>query len=114
MLKTLTLVVAGWLCGAAVFKEYFAQFGTIEDVVVMYDQATNRPRGFGFVTFESEEAVDRVFQVGDMHELQDKKVWCPRNMRMIMTGLLTITFGYVRLLDFEVPLVVPLGDKQVS
>lgn len=56
------------------FREYFEQFGSIEDVVVMYDQTTQRPRGFGFVTFESEEAVDRVFTIGDMHELQEKKV----------------------------------------
>lgn len=58
----------------AAFKEYFEQFGGIEDVVVMYDQTTQRPRGFGFVTFESEDAVDRVFQVGGYHDLHDRKV----------------------------------------
>lgn len=63
---------------AAVFKEYFEQFGPIEDVVVMYDQETKRPRGFGFITFESEEAVDRVFKIGDRHELQEKQVYNPQ------------------------------------
>ncbi|CDY41059.1 BnaA09g18380D [Brassica napus] len=57
----------------AEFKMYFAQFGTITDVVVMYDHRTQRPRGFGFVSFESEEAVDRVLQ-RTFHELNGKMV----------------------------------------
>jgi RNA-binding protein Musashi len=40
------------------FKKYFDQFGTITDVVVMYDHNTQRPRGFGFITYDSEEAID--------------------------------------------------------
>ncbi|CAN6972057.1 unnamed protein product [Brassica rapa subsp. trilocularis] len=57
----------------AEFKMYFAQFGTITDVVVMYDHRTQRPRGFGFVSFDSEEAVDRVLQ-RTFHELNGKMV----------------------------------------
>ncbi|KAF2576587.1 hypothetical protein F2Q70_00002328 [Brassica cretica] len=57
----------------AEFKKYFAQFGTITDVVVMYDHRTQRPRGFGFISFESEEAVDRVLQ-RTFHELNGKMV----------------------------------------
>ncbi|KAF6173081.1 hypothetical protein GIB67_021662 [Kingdonia uniflora] len=41
------------------FKMYFDQFGMITDVVVMYDHNTQRPRGFGFITFDSEEAVEK-------------------------------------------------------
>lgn len=40
------------------FRGYFEKFGKITDVVVMYDSATHRPRGFGFITFESEESAD--------------------------------------------------------
>ncbi|GLT80196.1 hypothetical protein SLA2020_516490 [Shorea laevis] len=55
------------------FKNYFDQFGTITDVVVMYDHNTQRPRGFGFITYDSEEAVDKVLQK-TFHELNGKMV----------------------------------------
>ncbi|XP_060199633.1 heterogeneous nuclear ribonucleoprotein 1-like [Lycium barbarum] len=55
------------------FKTYFDQFGTITDVVVMYDHNTQRPRGFGFITYDSEEAVDRALYK-TFHELNGKMV----------------------------------------
>ncbi|KAL3614788.1 hypothetical protein CASFOL_040449 [Castilleja foliolosa] len=55
------------------FKNYFSQFGTITDVVVMYDHNTQRPRGFGFITYDSEDAVDRVLHK-TFHELNGKMV----------------------------------------
>ncbi|XP_055801236.1 heterogeneous nuclear ribonucleoprotein 1-like [Solanum dulcamara] len=55
------------------FKKYFDQFGTVTDVVVMYDHNTQRPRGFGFITYESEEAVDKVLYK-TFHELNGKRV----------------------------------------
>ena len=55
------------------FRMYFGQFGTITDVVVMYDHGTQRPRGFGFITYDSEDAVDRVLQ-RTFHELNEKMV----------------------------------------
>ncbi|KAL3627315.1 hypothetical protein CASFOL_028678 [Castilleja foliolosa] len=55
------------------FKRYFDQFGTITDVVVMYDHNTQRPRGFGFITYDSEEAVDKVL-FKTFHELNGKMV----------------------------------------
>ncbi|CAN0903101.1 Heterogeneous nuclear ribonucleoprotein 1, partial [Linum grandiflorum] len=53
------------------FKNYFEQYGNITDVVVMYDHNTQRPRGFGFITYDSEEAVDRVLHK-TFHELTVK------------------------------------------
>ncbi|MBA0776903.1 hypothetical protein Gotri_011842 [Gossypium trilobum] len=55
------------------FKNYFDQFGKITDVVVMYDHNTQRPRGFGFITYDSEEAVDKVLHK-TFHELNGKLV----------------------------------------
>ena len=55
------------------FKRYFEQFGNITDVVVMYDHISQRPRGFGFITFDSEEEVDKVV-TNNFHELHEKMV----------------------------------------
>ncbi|GAA0153016.1 hypothetical protein LIER_11352 [Lithospermum erythrorhizon] len=55
------------------FKNYFDQFGTIIDIVVMYDHNTQRPRGFGFITYDSEDSVDNVL-VKTFHELNGKMV----------------------------------------
>ncbi|XP_071706457.1 uncharacterized protein [Rutidosis leptorrhynchoides] len=55
------------------FKNYFDQFGSTTDVVVMYDHNTQRPRGFGFITYDSEESVDRVLQK-TFHEINGKMV----------------------------------------
>lgn len=45
------------------FRDYFAQFGRVVDATLMMDKDTGRPRGFGFVTFESEAGVDACINV---------------------------------------------------
>lgn len=56
------------------FKTYFDQFGTITNVEVKYDHITQRSRGFGFITFDSEKAVDKVLLRTSFHELNGKMV----------------------------------------
>ena len=41
------------------FKEFFQNFGRVIDATLMMDKDTGRPRGFGFVTFDSESAVEK-------------------------------------------------------
>lgn len=55
------------------FKEYFSQYGVVEEVVLMRDRHTNKPRGFGFVTFESEDTVDQLCEKKYV-DIADKKV----------------------------------------
>jgi RNA-binding protein Musashi len=42
------------------FKAFFDQYGTVIDAQLMIDKDTGRPRGFGFVTFDSDQAVERI------------------------------------------------------
>ncbi|KAL3238380.1 Hrp1p [Nakaseomyces bracarensis] len=44
------------------FEEFFAQWGTIIDAQLMLDKDTGRSRGFGFITYDSPDAVDKVCQ----------------------------------------------------
>jgi RNA-binding protein Musashi len=46
-------------CTEQYFKEFFMKFGRVIDATLMMDKDTGRPRGFGFVTFDGEDAVDR-------------------------------------------------------
>ena len=55
------------------FRQYFESYGNVTDVVVMYDQNTGRPRGFGFISFDTEDAVDRVLHKS-FHDLNGKQV----------------------------------------
>jgi len=44
----------------------------------MKDRDTGKPRGFGFVTFESEDAVEKVIANLKDHKLLDKWVECKK------------------------------------
>jgi len=57
-------------------EECFGKYGSIVDATVMVDRESGRSRGFGFVTFQSEESVDRLLQFD--HEIRGRKVVCKK------------------------------------
>ncbi|KAF7067873.1 hypothetical protein CFC21_073702 [Triticum aestivum] len=54
-------------------QSYFEKFGRITDVVVIREGASQRSRGFGFITFDSEEAMVNVLE-SKFHDLNGTKV----------------------------------------
>lgn len=79
-------------------KDYFEKFGRITDAVVMHDNVTNRPRGFGFVTFESEDMVEEILK-DRFYELGGKQVEVKRAIpkdqrRNLSNGQISRTFSY--------------------
>ena len=62
-------------------REYFSQYGIVQTASVMTDKVTGNSRGFGFVVFESADAVDllcsmlpdAIFQTFPLRVLPDKK-----------------------------------------
>ncbi|CAI0456287.1 unnamed protein product [Linum tenue] len=55
-------------------KEFFSQFGSIAEHQILRDHSTNRSRGFGFVTFEEEDAVDELLTKGNRLEFAGTQV----------------------------------------
>eukprot|EP00435_Cladocopium_sp_Y103_P040812 s1364_g11.t1 len=52
----------------------FAAYGQITDAVIMTDKITGKPRGFGFIVFESPDGVAAVLRVNDKHHVNGKWV----------------------------------------
>lgn len=40
-------------------RSFFSRYGTVMEVVIMFDQEKKKSRGFGFLSFDSDEAVER-------------------------------------------------------
>lgn len=44
-------------------KAYFGTFGSVAEAIVMKEKETNKSRGFGFVTFDDYDPVDKIIRM---------------------------------------------------
>ncbi|OVA20796.1 RNA recognition motif domain [Macleaya cordata] len=47
------------------FNDFFSKYGEVQEHQIMRDHATSRSRGFGFITFDTEQAVDSLLAQGN-------------------------------------------------
>eukprot|EP00878_Enallax_costatus_P017996 GHUV01018922.1.p1 GENE.GHUV01018922.1~~GHUV01018922.1.p1 ORF type:complete len:230 (+),score=48.72 GHUV01018922.1:339-1028(+) len=61
-----------WTTTEDTIREHFHKYGEIQEVIVMRDRITNKPRGFGFITFKDQEAADAA--CSDTHTLDGRTI----------------------------------------
>lgn len=55
-------------------KQVFTPFGEITDAIVISDKASGRSRGFGFVTFATEEQAQAALGAMDGQEVEQRPI----------------------------------------
>lgn len=63
-----------WSIDSEKLKELFSKFGEIEEAVVVSDKFSGRSRGFGFVTFSSEDASKKAIAEMNDKEMEGRKL----------------------------------------
>ncbi|XP_038624062.1 DAZ-associated protein 1-like [Tachyglossus aculeatus] len=61
-------------CGETELREYFKKFGVVTEVVMIYDAEKQRPRGFGFISYEDEQSMDQAVDM-HFHDIMGKEVY---------------------------------------
>ena len=58
----------------AQLKELFGKFGEVEEAIVIKNKFNGRSKGFGFVTFKEEEAVEKAISEMNQSEVMGRKL----------------------------------------
>ncbi|CDS43707.1 heterolocus tagous nuclear ribonucleoprotein [Echinococcus multilocularis] len=62
-----------WETTSEDLQSYFSQWGNVTRCIIKIDRFTGHSRGFGFVTFENEDSVNKVLSVPE-HKLMGKRI----------------------------------------
>ncbi|MCA9387264.1 RNA-binding protein [Candidatus Dojkabacteria bacterium] len=63
-----------WSMKSEDLKEVFGVVGTVEDAIVITDRQTGRSKGFGFVTFSTEEEAQAAISEFDGKEVEGREL----------------------------------------
>ncbi|KAF4454201.1 hypothetical protein F53441_3201 [Fusarium austroafricanum] len=63
-----------WATTTDSLRAGFEQFGTVTDAIVMTDRETGRSRGFGFVTFGSQEEASAAINAMNEQEFEGRVI----------------------------------------
>jgi RNA recognition motif-containing protein len=74
MAKKLFVGSLSWDTNDAKLLQAFSRFGEITEAKVITDRDSGRSRGFGFVTFEDDEAADRAIAALNGTELDGRSI----------------------------------------
>lgn len=55
-------------------KDYFGQFGEIEEVRIIKNKEENVMRGFGFILFFDRVSYNKVFDFSETHKINGRQV----------------------------------------
>ncbi|MGC9309900.1 MAG: RNA recognition motif domain-containing protein [Candidatus Nanoarchaeia archaeon] len=63
-----------WAVDDAKLKDMFSQFGDVSEASIITDRFTKRSKGFGFVTFGSDEAAEKAIQEMNGKEVEGREL----------------------------------------
>jgi len=96
------------------FRAYFQQFGVLEDCVILKDKRTQKPRGFGFVTYSNISSVTTVMQMKNKHIIQGKWVDCKSAIPINEMKLIELKSKGVLAAELEGDIIIPEELKEVA
>lgn len=74
MAKKLFVGGLAWATTTDGLRRAFESFGNVTDAKVILDRETKRSRGFGFVTFDDDNAADQAIAAMNGTELDGRKI----------------------------------------
>jgi len=74
MAKKLYVGNLAWSTTKEELEEFFSKYGTIEEAIIVSDNATGRSRGFGFVTFENDADADAAIEATNGQEFKEREL----------------------------------------
>ena len=63
-----------WNTNDDTLRQAFERFGTVDDAKIIQDRETGRSRGFGFVTFSSDDGAQKAISGMDGKELDGRTI----------------------------------------